>query len=423
MRLYPLFVLIGLAGSASPALAFRIPAFARRENMACSACHTSIPRLNRVGYDYRNAGYRMPNEIGDNRAIAIPDMISARTQTEAGWQRTRAANGTTSHKSQLNFVEFTAYPLSGSFGRYWSSLAELSFSSEDFWEIENAYLRGTFGKEENHFQVRAGVFHPFEGYGASDRPAVLSRPLFQTTPARNTGTSTFFTPWGFDQVGVEAGYTFKNFSGAATLFNGIFVNPDERKAFPFQGGELTRPSTDPNYDSKDFQLFANQFLPIGKNDAAISAFYYSGTLTVPFNFTSGDSYTDHFDRLALYGTLPLALSKTTALWVLGGMQWGRDDRINATTGSGVPGRFGSGGAFGELYVPLNRYLGTVARYDYFRPSHDQTNNATNAFTAGLNASALDGVQGILEYQFKRSETGPSTSTNSHQLRARIILIL
>ncbi|MFQ5691247.1 MAG: hypothetical protein ACE5HQ_13370 [Gemmatimonadota bacterium] len=383
-----------------------IPAFARREHMACSVCHTSIPRLTRFGYEYRNAGFRIPAQIGKSRPVDIPNMISARTQSLVSVTHTKnEATSTTSNKRVMKFKEFTIYPATGSFGRYWSAFAEFSTSPEDFFEIENAYVRATVGNEKDHFQIRAGVFHPFEGYGASDRPAGLSRPLFQRTPANNAGTSTFFTLWGFDQMAVEAGFTHKGFNAAAAVLNGIYVNPEERKAFPFQGGELNRSGNDPNFNSKDIQVFLNQFIPVGGADAAISAYYYHGTLSVPYDFETPASYTDSFDRVAAYGTLPVTVSADKALWLLGGVAWGQDRRVDATTGNVLPGKFKSGGWFGELYMPASQYVGMSARYDFFRPSRDQDDNALKAFTLGANLAALDGMQAILEYQYKDVQTG------------------
>ena len=42
----------------------RIPAFARKLNVSCNHCHTTIPRLNRTGYRFRAAGFRLPEDIG-----------------------------------------------------------------------------------------------------------------------------------------------------------------------------------------------------------------------------------------------------------------------------------------------------------------------------------------------------------------------
>ncbi|MGC8654477.1 MAG: hypothetical protein ACP5US_10865 [Candidatus Kryptoniota bacterium] len=46
-----------------------MPNFARRYNMECTACHTVIPRLNEFGYQFRAAGYRMPEEIGKTEIL------------------------------------------------------------------------------------------------------------------------------------------------------------------------------------------------------------------------------------------------------------------------------------------------------------------------------------------------------------------
>jgi len=40
-----------------------IPAFARKYKLGCNACHTVYPQLNRFGRDFRDNGFRMPDEI------------------------------------------------------------------------------------------------------------------------------------------------------------------------------------------------------------------------------------------------------------------------------------------------------------------------------------------------------------------------
>jgi hypothetical protein len=45
-----------------PASAGAIPAFARKYGVACTACHTNWPRLNRFGINFRDNGYRMNRE-------------------------------------------------------------------------------------------------------------------------------------------------------------------------------------------------------------------------------------------------------------------------------------------------------------------------------------------------------------------------
>lgn len=40
-----------------------IPAFARKYKLGCNTCHTFYPQLNRFGRDFRDNGFRMPDEI------------------------------------------------------------------------------------------------------------------------------------------------------------------------------------------------------------------------------------------------------------------------------------------------------------------------------------------------------------------------
>jgi mono/diheme cytochrome c family protein len=39
------------------------PSWARKYNAECSLCHTTYPRLNRTGYEFKRLGYRLPKEV------------------------------------------------------------------------------------------------------------------------------------------------------------------------------------------------------------------------------------------------------------------------------------------------------------------------------------------------------------------------
>jgi hypothetical protein len=395
-----------------------MPNFARRENVGCQACHTTIPRVNRYGYQWRNAGFRAPDTIGQTAEVReFGDMNGARVQSQVVWNRARGASDAVTAHGSITFLELTLYPVTGAFGRWWSSEGEFSSSPEDFFEVENAYLRGTYGGQEwGHVQARAGVFHPFEGYGASDRPVTLARPLLQTTAANDRASgagSTFFTPWGFDEPGIEVGYTYRAFNIAGTLFNGILVR--DAQAFPFQGGNLSRANNDPNYNAKDWQIFANLFF---LEDAAVSGYYYHGTLSVPI-VGDGGVWTDNFDRLALYLTLPV-LPKT--LYAFAGGQIGWDKAFDRVTQTAAGNRFTSLGAFGEIFLRYNPYLGASARYDFFDPSRDTADNTIQAVTLAINAALLNGAQGILEYRFRHASTSATSSTDNNSVQLRIIYL-
>lgn len=39
------------------------PGWARKYNAKCTLCHTTYPRLNRTGYEFKRLGYRLPQEV------------------------------------------------------------------------------------------------------------------------------------------------------------------------------------------------------------------------------------------------------------------------------------------------------------------------------------------------------------------------
>jgi hypothetical protein len=404
--------ILALTAVLMPVSAEALPSFARREGVGCTMCHSTIPRLNRKGYEYQNAGYRMPAKIGVASDPEFGEMNSALTASGVSWLRTVDPGGVATTQSDINVISATLFPATGSFGRYWSSRIELSLSPGEAPEIEGAFVRGTFGNAEQHLNVRIGVMHPWEGYGAADEPVGLSSPLFQmTAPAdRVSGTATFFAPMNFNQAGIEVGYTFASFNIAAKVSNGIVVAPDASGADANIGGGLSRSASDPNRNAKDFQVFANQFIG---DEAAVSAFYYHGTSSIPVPaVTPATTWTDTFDRAALYATVPILPRK---LYLQGGIQYGWDNAFDPATNAAASDRFLSSGWFAELYLRYNAYLGASARYDFFDPSRNTKDDVLQAFTIAVNGALLNGLQGIVEYQYLDAGAGPGISTTSHGL--------
>ena len=61
---FVLTVVLGMAGLVlTPGTAEAIPAFARKYKLGCNTCHIVYPQLNRFGRDFRDNGFRMPDEI------------------------------------------------------------------------------------------------------------------------------------------------------------------------------------------------------------------------------------------------------------------------------------------------------------------------------------------------------------------------
>ena len=74
-----------------PGDAHAIPAWARKYNMNCSGCHSpAVPRLNGKGYAFKWAGYRMPEEIGENQEVKqVSEYLAARFVFNYSWNKTQ----------------------------------------------------------------------------------------------------------------------------------------------------------------------------------------------------------------------------------------------------------------------------------------------------------------------------------------------
>ena len=457
---------------ASVANARRMPLFARRFNVACSFCHTTIPRLNYTGYKFRAAGFRMPEDIGteSKKKFELGDFFSARIQSRFDIQATNQPNGAgvanlvagkpgdRTTTIAASFMEATLYPVTGSWGKYFGSLAELSSSPEDFFEVENAYVRVVAGNEKSFFTSRIGVFHPWEGFGASDRPASNGRTLFQTVVQSSSGRAVpyVYQPWGLDEVGLEVGGEFEKLSVRAAVLGGTFMrwSPEANTfiAFPSQTGpwkganqavsSLGKPFNYVAHNTPDFS--AHVTYALHEDGGAVSLLYYHGNIATPtkctdgtaigkvsaagevcgvaaasssapfgaagntdFDFTSGSAFRNDFDRIGLYASYPIGKKFLPSV----GYNYGKDTSPDGTT-------FNSSGAFIEGVYAFSKYATAGARYDWFHPN-TAVNNKQWAFTPFINIPLQNGLQLIAEYQRRDFELAPGTyhrQNDTFQLR-------
>jgi hypothetical protein len=379
--------------------------FARKLGLSCSVCHTSPPRLTETGRRFRASGFRPPQADGEEQKQPFKffDYSSARDQVRLSESRSRAGVQE-STVNELKFQALELYPFTGAWGKYLSSDIKVTFSPNTDPLIENAYLRVNAGA----FVARAGIFHPYDGYGASDSPATISRPFFQGTPA-NFNQTTFFRTWGFDQLGAEAGFDYRRTSVRASLLNGLVLHEDNGRltAFAAQGGPLTRSSPLPAHDFPDFQIFVNQTLhPDG---GGVSLHYYHGNLTLPAG--TGASFRDRFDRVALYGSYPVH----QRLHLFAGVQGGRDEMATADD-------FGNTGAFVEASVPIVSLTTAGIRYDRFDPARNKADNDLRGITTYVNAWFREQYRIIAEYQHRHTRRGTLPAQNDDAFQMRFIFI-
>jgi hypothetical protein len=404
----------------------------------------------------------MPEDIGkeDKAKFELGNFFSARIQPRFDVQVTNQPNGagvanlvagapgdrTTTIAG--SFMEATIYPLSGSWGKYFGSLSELSTSPEDFFEVENAYVRFVAGKENSFFTSRVGVFHPWEGIGASDRPYSNGRPLFQSVVQSSGGRAVpyVYQPWGLDEVGAEIGGEFDKLSLRGAILGGTFMRWSSEAntfiAFPSQTGpwkganqavsSLGKPFDYVSHNTPDFS--ANATYTLNEAGGGVSLLYYHGNIATPrkctdgtaigkvnastgevcgvaasttaapfgavgntdFDFTDATAFRNDFNRVAVYAGYPIGAH----FFPQAGYQHGTDTNSDGST-------FTSTGAFVDGAWSVNKYATAGARYDWFHPN-TSVNNKQWAFTPYVNIPFQNGFQLIAEYQRRDFELAPGT---------------
>ena len=479
-------IFLFLVGIAVPANA--MPNFARKYGVPCGTCHTTIPRLNETGYKFRAAGFRLLEEIGksEDKKFELGDYFAARLQARYDTQVTNQPNGAAvanvinnvpgprTTTNALSFQEFTLYPLTGSWGKYFGSLAELSTSPEDVFEIENAYVRFVFGNSDKFFTGRVGIFHPWEGFGASDRPFSNARPFFQTVPISAGGRAIpfVFQPWGLDEAGIEFGGDIKKLSLRAAVLNGTLIRwegeansflPFPAQTGPWKGANqataaLTKPFDSPGHSTPDFS--ANATYILHPDGGGISLIYYHGNVATPthctdgtavgkpnattgevcgvtgastaspfgtvgntdFDLSSATAFRNNFDRVGVYASYPIGKHFLPQ----GGLQYGRDTTpVDAGAFPTIPTlkHFDSKGAFVEGSWAFNDYVTAGIRYDWYKPKYAvSTFNTQWAITPYVSIPLQNGFQIIAENQHRDFQLNATNHRQNDTFQARIIFI-
>lgn len=421
-----------------PTLSHSMPNFARKYEKNCNMCHSQIPKLNRTGFEFRLAGYRMPDEIGQKEEdFNMGDFFAARVQMQEEYKRhDDVTSSKNTSSNQLTFYEATLYPLTGSWGGNFGSMAELSMAPGEGFEIENAYVRGVWGDgKDGFFTGKIGVMHPWEGFGASDRPLGNTRPLFQ----KQASIGSPFYLWNVDEMAVEAGYYWPSIGTnlSARISNGVIWKPDSGGAFsdhadPAQGGDLNKTSGQIGQNHKNWQIVLNQYF---NKDSGFTLYYYSGEIPFPdiaepTNPLTGETTNDTYTRLAAYANWFVLPKKLNLLagWLDGKDSLG-DANVTGVLSGSTTAQIGSqvgksGGYFVEAdYHVIENTLAVGARYDIFDPSKEVDHNSQKALSLFANYHVLDNVQVIADYQHKTTEAGTNPGENKdNQLLARMIFI-
>ena len=365
------------------------PAWARKYNLNCSACHTpAVPRLNETGMRFKWAGYRMPEEIGEAVEVAkVQNYLAAGASVQYEYDKTE---DTPTNVSALSLPGVTVF-YAGPFGRNFSGFFELESGADETERI--AQVSALWGKEKSYGGVRLGQMHYLAEWGVAgfDRPIGINAPL----PLEESVSGTTPFAFGEHQLGVEAFYVRGSNRLSAQVLNGVNVE-----------GMGAGPDADTR---KDF-LVTDQVL-IDKAGSGIQGVAYYGTIRGLD--ASAPDINSHFWRLGL-----TANKIISDFELLGTVIYAKDidlpiggaSAFTSTENKGV-GWWASGQY--TFHRTAEMPLTVFSRYEYLDPNTDTPDNATRRVVLGavLPLNVPQYLRGAIEYHLDTPQGGGVKTNN------------
>lgn len=326
-----------VALAAAPAHA--IPAWARKYNMNCTGCHYPVvPRLNATGLAFKWAGYRMPNEIGDNQEVKkIEEYLAAQGIAQYVYAGTRGRGADVNGTSVPSASLYAAGPI----GRYFGTFLQFERTPDEVDLV--AQLNGVVGNEDTFGGLRIGTGHALLGgmVAGFDRPTGVLAPLPLSTPI------TAAVPFRFtaDAVGLDGWVVL----GARNRL-GVQVLNSQLPAQPAGGTSVTR---------RDYVL-SNQFI-WGRHGDGVTTTAFLGQMTGVDSAAS--AVTSRYYRLAA----------SANRWVRnvelgGGYVYGRDTRLPVGADLFARSRLTGNGYWASgLYAVPKSLVSVYTRFEGVRP--------------------------------------------------------
>ena len=347
------FTLVVTAITFIPSDAHALPAWARKYNMNCSGCHApAAPRLNAKGFAFKWAGYRMPEEIGENQEVKqIQDYFAARARVQYLVAKT-ATQATETNSFNLNDETLFA---AGAIGKNFGAMLEFSNSAEGVDLMTT--LVGVWGKEKQFYGVLGGKMHwIYEGGVAGfDRPTGIDGP----TPLLSPTTSANPFQIAPDQLGVEAFYV----AGRNHLAVQV-LNSTSARGPMLQAGAPT---------TKDFAVI-EQFIYDSRGSGFTAMGYYGSIAGLDTTATA--IRTSHFTRMAI-----TANKIFKHVEVLGGYVYSNDTDLPVGSVFNRSSMTGLGyWVYGGYTFPSA--LTIFSRYEIVNPNTDATKEGNNRLAFG-----------------------------------------
>jgi len=359
-----------------------IPMFARMYSYDCSTCHyPGYGQLNKFGYKFRAAGYRIPSDIGKDMNDGKFDLTNYMSFRYSGG----LSATTTSNANQASTPDNLSFTLGGASIFLGGGISKNFFTYSELGlgdgsgifagsapALSNAKIGYVSGTEDDFFTVRIGKFAA-DGFGGSDRGA-----------AGNATIASAIKPTG---TGIELGYTHQDFRATLSFYNGIQNDQDTGLINPKNGNANTAApngTTSDSNNAKDLELTINQF--IGDDGMALNYFFYNGSnSSLASNGTAyavnkggtGDAVGQEYFTTALFFSTPLVKNLD---FKTGGELAQTGTGIFTQTGA-VMGPF-NGGFFGELDYTMDDLTPLVFRCDYGSSDLNSQYTDTVKFTLG-----------------------------------------
>lgn len=154
-----------LAAAGVPQDAQAVPAFARKYEKKCSACHLAFPQLNRAGRMFKEAGYRFPSDA--QVAQKISDFLYwDKTPPVSAILVSRPYDKKDSGDDKIRALHEVELIVAGVAGKRWSGWFELA--GEDEADFEPEVENGTVGFHPSkafNVQLSYAPYFWADGYG------------------------------------------------------------------------------------------------------------------------------------------------------------------------------------------------------------------------------------------------------------------
>jgi hypothetical protein len=373
---------LGLVTSANA-----VPMFARMYSYSCSTCHApGYGQLNKFGYNFRAAGYRIPKDIGKVQNDGKFDFGNYSTARFSAGGTLK----TSTQPSNVPIPDSATFTLGGASLYLGGGVSKNFFVYSEFGlgngtgvfpgttpSLSSAKVGYVTGTEDEFFTVRLGKFSS-DGYGGSDRGPIGTPSI--TSAVKPTGT------------GLELGYTNHDTRVTVAFWNGIqnaTLTDLYDKGAPVTTSSLQAPSSDTN-NAKDIQIFVNQF--IGDDGLAINATFYNG-FNDSLSATGGTNANNNpdwagqeFYNTALFLSVPVVKN----LEFKTGIERGQTNTGIFSTTSTAAASEPAGGFFGEVTYEADEVTPIVARFDYTTTDQNVQYTDTMKITVGALTPLAEG---------------------------------